>query len=96
MPRSSRAGFRNRRSPASKLRIMQVLFSEEIPSPRDIVIICLADACRIFSRIMPERQVEQARARIDLVRRMDLIGQAVSSAVRDIEASIAATAYSPF
>jgi len=79
-----------------KLRIMRVLFSDEIPGPRDIVIICLADACRIFSRIMPERQVEQARERIDVVRRMDLIGQAVSSAVRDIEASIAATAYSPF
>ena len=79
-----------------KLRIMQVLFSEEIPSPRDIVIICLADACRIFSQIMPERQVEQTRERIDVVRRMDLIGRAVSGAIRDIEASIAATAYSPF
>ena len=79
-----------------KLRIMQVLFSDEIPSPRDIVIICLADACRIFSQIMPERQVERARERIDVVRRMDLIGRAVAGAIRDIEASIAATAYSPF
>ena len=79
-----------------KLRIMQVLFSDEIPSPRDIVIICLADACRIFNQIMPERQVERARERIDVVRRMDLIGRAVAGAIRDIEASIAATAYSPF
>ena len=79
-----------------KLRIMQVLFSEEIPTPRDIVIICLADACRIFNQIMPERQVERSRERIDVVRRMDLIGRAVAGAIRDIEASIAATAYSPF
>ena len=82
-----------------KLRIMNVLFSDDIPSPRDIVIICLADACRIFGRIMTETEVEQARARIELVRRMDLIGQAVSSAIRDLEWSVEATAgatsYSP-
>ena len=83
-----------------KLRIMRVLFSDDIPSPRDIVIICLADACRIFGRIMSEAELEQARARIEVVRRMDLIGQAVSSAIRDLERSVGATAgiasYSPF
>ena len=96
--------FRSRRYPAVdgkaerevRLRIMNVLFTDEIPSPRDIVIICLADACRIFDLIMSENEVERARERIDLVRRMDLIGQAVSKAVRDLESSIAATAYSPF
>ena len=94
--------FRTRRYPTIdgkaerevKLRIMHVLFSDEIPGPRDIVIICLADACRIFNQIMPEKEVERARERIDVVRRMDLIGQAVSTAVRDIELSLEVTAYS--
>ena len=75
-----------------RLRIMHVLFSDDIPSPRDIVIICLADACRIFGRVMTEAEVERARERIDVVRRMDLIGQAVSSAIRDLERSVEATA----
>lgn len=75
-----------------KLRITNALLTDEIPSPRDIVIICLADACRIFNLIMSEQEFGRARERIDLLRRMDLIGQAVSNAVRDIEASIAATA----
>ena len=96
--------FRTRRYPTVdgkaerevKLRIMQVLVTDEIPGPRDIVIICLADACRIFNQIMPEKEVAQVRERIDVVRRMDLIGQAVSTAVRDIETSLAATACSPF
>ena len=79
-----------------KLRIMQVLFSDDIPSPRDIVIICLADACRIFGQIMSQGEIERARERIDLVRRMDLIGQAVAQSVRELESSIAATAHSPF
>ena len=96
--------FRTRRYPLIdgkaqrevRLRIMNVLFSDEIPDPRDIVIICLAGACDIFRLIMSEAEVEQSRERIDVIRRMDLIGQAVSRAVRDLEASIAATAYSPF
>ena len=75
---------------------MQVLFTDDIPGPRDIVIICLADACGLFDRIMSEAEVERARKRTDLVRRMDLIGQAVSKAVRDIETSLAATVFSPF
>ena len=96
--------FRSRRYPTIdgkaqqevKLRIMQVLFSDDNPSPRDIVIICLADACGIFGQIMPENEIERARERIHVVRRMDLIGQAVSQAVRELEISVAATAYSPF
>ena len=96
--------FRSRRYPTVdgkaeqevKLRIMQVLFSDDIPSPRDVVIICLADACRIFGEIMSEGEIERARERIDVVRRMDLIGQAVSQSVRELGESIAATAYSPF
>ena len=95
--------FRSRRYPTIdgkaeqevRLRIMNVLFSDEIPSPRDIVIICLADACRVFDLIMSEKEVEQARGRIEVVRKMDLIGQAVSRAIRDLETSIAAAAYTP-
>lgn len=79
-----------------KLRIMQVLFGDEIPGPREIVIICLADACHIFGHVLTEKELDQARDRIDVVRRMDLIGQAVSTAIRDIETSIATTAMSPF
>ena len=72
-----------------KLRIMGVLFSDELPDPRDIVIICLADACGIFKELLSDRELEQAAGRIDQVRRMDLIGQAISRAVWDIESSLA-------
>ena len=78
-----------------KLRIMQVLFSDDIPSPRDVVIICLADACRIFGQIMSRTDLERARARIDVVRRMDLIGRAVSQSVRELQESVASAAHTP-
>ena len=89
--------FRSRRYPAIdgkaerevKLRIMGVLFSDELPDPRDVVLICLADACGIFKQMLSRRELDQASARIRQVRKLDLIGQAVSQAIRDIEVSIA-------
>ena len=92
--------FRSRRYPAVdgvaerevKLRIMGVLFSDEIPDPRDVMLICLADACGIFSHLLSRQELSQVTARIEQVRRLDLIGQAMSQAIQDIEISVAAAA----
>ena len=72
-----------------KLRIMEVLFSNELPSPRDVVIICLADACGLLRRLLGKNELQAALARIDQVRKLDLIGQATTQAIRDIELSLA-------
>ena len=90
--------FRSRRYPLVdgeaerevKLRILGVLLSDEIPSPRDIVIIGLAEACGILRELLPKGDYENARERIDQVRKLDLIGQATSRAVNDIEMWLAA------
>ena len=91
--------FRSRRYPMVdgqaerevKLRIMGVLFSDDIPDPRDVVIICLADACGIFKELLSKRELEQAAPRIEQVRKLDLIGQAMTQAIQDIELSVAAS-----
>ena len=93
--------FRSRRYPIIdgaaerevKLRIMGVLFSEEIPSPRDVVIICLADACNIFASLLSRQELNRAAPRIDQVAKLDLIGQAMSQAIYDIQVSVAASAH---
>lgn len=72
-----------------KLRIMEVLFSNELPNPRDVVIICLADACGLLRRLLSKNEMQAALARIDQVRKLDLIGQATTQAIRDIELSLA-------
>ncbi|WP_420638978.1 GOLPH3/VPS74 family protein [Candidatus Poriferisocius sp.] len=92
--------FRSRRYPLVdgeaerevKLRIMGVLFSDDIPSPRDVVIICLAHACGIFGEILSKRELEQAGARIDQVRKLDLIGQAMAQSIQDFEVWMASAA----
>ena len=71
-----------------KLRIMGVLFSDEIPDPRDIVIICLADACGIFKSIFSSQELDAVAPRIEQVRRLDLIGQAMTQAIQDIELTL--------
>ena len=92
--------FRSRRYPIIdgeaerevKLRIMGVLFSDEIPDPRDVMIICLADACGIFNELLSRREMERATERIDQVRRLELIGRTITHAIRDIEVAVARSA----
>lgn len=89
--------FKSRRYPAVdgtaqrevKLRVMGVLFSDEIPDPHDVVTICLADACGIFRKILSKRQADQAIERIAQVRKLDLIGRTMTQAIRDIEVTLA-------
>ena len=89
--------FRSRRYPMVdghaerevKLRIMGVLFSDEIPSPRDVVVICLAHSCGIFTELLSKRELEQASPRIEQVRKLDLIGQAMSQSIQDFEVWLA-------
>ncbi len=93
--------FRSRRYPAIdgkaerevKLRIMGVLFSDEIPDPRDVMIICLVDACGIFNELLSRGELRNASARIEQVRKLDLIGQAMTQAIREIEVSVATLAH---
>ncbi|MDE0160388.1 MAG: GPP34 family phosphoprotein [Acidimicrobiaceae bacterium] len=90
--------FRSRRYPVIdgraerevKLRILGVLLSDDIPDPRDVVIIGLADACGLLPELLPKGEYGKARARIDQVRKLDLIGQATSRAIHDIGMWLAA------
>ncbi len=79
-----------------KLRIMEVLFGNEIPDPRDIVLISLANTCGILGEMLSARELERATQRIEQVCKLDLIGQAVSKAVWDIQSSIALAMHPTF
>ena len=71
-----------------KLRIMEVLFSDVIPDPRDVVIIGLADACGLFGVLLSRRELQRVEERIKQVRQLDLIGQAVIQTVAEIDMAI--------
>ena len=75
--------FRTRRYPLiggekaqeAKRRIARVLFSDSVPDPHDIALICLADACGALSAIFEEAEIERNMDRIQQLRKMDLIGR---------------------
>ena len=72
-----------------KLRIGDVLLSDDIPHPRDVALIGLVDACDILRDIFADRDMEQCRPRIDQLRKMDLIGRELAQAIADIEHTVA-------
>lgn len=79
-----------------KLRLFEVLLSDALPSPRDVVILCLTHACGILNEILPRHELDRALDRIEQVRRLDLIGQTVAKAIWDIEISIAVSSQPQF
>ena len=68
-----------------KRRIMDVLLSELIPDPRDIAIICLADACALWPGLIVERELARLKPRIAQVARLDLIGRSVAHTIRELQ-----------
>ena len=63
-----------------KTRIGKNIFSDNIPDPRDIIIICLIETCDIFPFIF--KLDKKAQERIELICKMDLIGRSIADAVR--------------
>jgi hypothetical protein len=75
-----------------KLRILGVVLSNEIPTPHDVMLTGLADACGLFRYILSASEADAATARIAQVARIDLIGQAVAKGVAEIQSAIALAA----
>ena len=68
-----------------KRRIMEVLLSDIVPDPRDVVIICLADACALWHSLIHPRELAGMEPRIAQIVRLDLIGQSVTRTIRELQ-----------
>ncbi len=60
-------------------RISKVLYNNEIPDPRDVIIIALANTCDVLRFVFPIE--EEHEERVELICKMDLIGRAIADAV---------------
>ena len=60
-------------------RISNVLFQDEIPDPRDVIIICLVNTCDVF-RFMFQLD-DETEERIQFICKLDLIGRSIAEAV---------------
>ncbi len=62
-----------------KTRIGRAIFMNEIPDPRDIIVICLVNTCDVFRFIF--QLDEESEERIQLICKMDAIGRSIADAV---------------
>ena len=62
-----------------KTRISEAIFTDAIPDPRDIIVICLVNACDVLRFIF--ELDNEAEERIELLCKMDLIGRSIAEAV---------------
>ena len=62
-------------------RVKATLLTNTIPEPRDIAIVTLADGCGLIGLILTADELAGAVVRIDLVRRLDLIGRVFLNAL---------------
>ena len=67
-----------------RMRIMRVLFGDDVPDPREVAIISLTDACGIFASILSSSELAEVRDRIDLMRQLDAIGRSVTQALETL------------
>lgn len=88
--------FRTRRYPVIddseqqevRARLRQLLLTDDIPDPRDVVLVCLIDACALAGFVLSAAELDAATPRVEQLRKMDLIGQAVTKAASETEAII--------
>ena len=66
-------------------RVMSALFGEEIPDPRDSMIIGLAAASGVFESILSREELADVRERIDPISRLDLMSRTVQKSIRTIK-----------
>ena len=62
-----------------KARIGRAIFNDEIPHPRDVLVICLVNACDVFRFLF--QLDEKTEKRIEFICNMDLIGRSIAAAV---------------
>ncbi|HLS69715.1 MAG TPA: GPP34 family phosphoprotein [Kiloniellales bacterium] len=78
----------NKEQTEVKLRMAQILMSDEIPDPHDIAILNLADACGLLHEIFSSHELSRLEERIEQITRMDLIGQAISATIDELRAAL--------
>ena len=66
----------------AKTRILNVIMDEKIPDPRDAILINLLHNCGGFKLIMSVEDFSEKLEYIELICKLDLVGQAISTAVK--------------
>jgi Golgi phosphoprotein 3 len=76
----------------AKARLLAVIFNDEIPSPRDTLLLSLADSSGVLDAILSADELRKASQRIEQIVALEEIGRAVKGVMIDISAQLQAAA----
>lgn len=79
----------NREIKEVRARLRELILGDEIPDPRDIVLVSLGNACRLLDDMFAPDERDRVVPRIETLARLDLIGQEMSAAIQEIERTMA-------
>ena len=74
----------------SKRRVLNILYSDDIPNQEDIVLVSLLDACNMLRTLIGQAELSRLRPRIEEIVRLDLIGQTTTKLIREIQVALVA------
>ncbi|MYI56115.1 MAG: GPP34 family phosphoprotein [Acidimicrobiia bacterium] len=74
-----------------RVRVMSALLGDDIPDPRDVMLVCLADACGAFGELLARGEFADVIPRLEQLRKLELIGRAVFEAIEDSQVAMAAS-----
>ena len=57
-----------------KARLSEILTTDTIPDPRDVILVCLGNACSLLGTVLDPQELKAAAPRIQQLSKMDLIG----------------------
>ena len=72
-----------------RTRLRELILGNDIPDPRDVVLISLGKACRLLDDLFTPEEKKRVRTRIAALARLDLIGDELAKSIHEIERSLA-------
>ncbi len=61
-----------------RTRIRMIILTDTLPDPRDVAIISLMEACKLYRTVFLNEELSECRKRIAQVAKMDFIGQGIA------------------
>lgn len=80
----------------AKGRIMSVLFNDEVPDPRDTLLLGLAKTAGILSTILSDEEVEKSAERVNDVVALEEIGRSVGLVSRQVREAVTTIMMTPY
>ena len=66
-------------------RLRELVLGDDIPEPREAVLVSLVHACNLFEDILSPREKKRAEKRIQAVAKLDIVGREVVEMIKEIK-----------